>query len=132
MLETPPTEHLTNDSATPPHLFDPRTGEPLARFDPQTGEPLGRFDPQTGKPLHTPHTSFFPSMPAWGYLTIHGAWALFNVMMILITSSMSAADWDGTVPSTGMLIGVGVMFWVIGATIIAAANFGIRKVRHLP
>lgn len=110
--------------------YDPITGQPNL-FDPITGEPIARFDPTTGKPLvqHSTHTAFFPRRSV-GYVAAHIGWALLNVLMVLLMTSLPQNDPNAM--STGEAVAGGLFFWGLGACVIAAASFIYRKTKRLP
>ena len=123
-------------SMTPEQVEDQHSAaQPDAdRYDPMTGKSLrrARFDPQTGQRLHSRHTAFIPPFPGLGYWAMYGAWGVFNVLMAWFTSSISPSEMDGTKSTPGELAGMAIVIFAIGAGVIALANYGYRKVRHLP
>lgn len=123
-------------SVTPEKVEGQRSAAPREadRYDPMTGRPVqrARYDTETGKPLRSGHTSFIPPFRGWGYWAMYGAWGAFNAMMAWFVSSIPPSEMDGTESSPGQLAAMAIIMFILGAGVIALANFGYRKARHLP
>lgn len=123
-------------SVTPEKVEDRRSAAPHEAdlYDPITGKPRlrARYDTETGQRLRSRHTSLVPPFRGWGYWAMYGAWGVFNALMAWIASTVPPSEMNGTDSGPGQLAGVAIFFFVIGAGVIALANFGYRKARHLP